>query len=117
MIALILGTPESDGYLIERIIGIYDSEESIPNHFKQQLRENIHSFDDIEDLAIPVYCGSNLTTKDPIIFMDEDTADAVTYYRIQQIEINSPINFIGNIDLPSIIEPDDFIGYADGEEE
>lgn len=104
MIALILGTPDGDGYLIERILGIYDSEESIPDEFKRQLRENIHSFEEIEDLTVPIYCGSNLTIKDPIIFYEEETSDAAMYYRIQPIELNQLVTFIGNLDLPGILD-------------
>jgi hypothetical protein len=93
MYALIHGYPDGDGYLVERVLGIYDSEESVPDKYKEILLKNIKTSKDAYNLETPIYCGTYLTESNKIIF-EYGKMDCIDYYRLQFFEINQPLKLI-----------------------
>ena len=74
MIALIFGWEEGDSNLVESVLGIYDSEESIPGKYRI-------SNEDVD------YLG----------FKDNSDYDAPCYIRLQEIEINKEIHLLDDV--------------------
>lgn len=83
MIALIFGWGEGDSNLVESVIGIYDSEEFIPEKYKTS-DEDIHYLgfqNELSDDEMEEYSSYN----------------GPCYIRLQEIKINEKIHLLDNI--------------------
>lgn len=77
MLALIVGWGESGSKLIEQVIGIYDSESTVPKKFRQ--KEHYYGIiDEVPDKHYEKYYFGKYT--------------GTVYYRLQPVEINKMIH-------------------------
>lgn len=83
MIALIFGWGEGDSNLVESTIGIYDSEESVPEKYKIS-EKNIH------------YLGFRNELSDDEIWK-YSSYNGPCYIRLQEIKINEKIHLLDRI--------------------
>ena len=92
MVALIEGYAIAPYFITECVQGIYDSEESVPMEFKENPRNSI---DDITVFdGTSVYYGSCNCI--PVEDTDEESIfnkETVIYYRLQEITMNSEIDY------------------------
>ncbi len=95
MVALIFGWGEGDSNLVETIVGIYDSEESIPEQYKKcPITENL-TYAELRKNKGAVYYGLNEVPEDDINKFDFGWCAGPTYYRVQPIILNEPITYQG----------------------
>lgn len=92
MYALIFGYLDGDSYLTEVVLGIYDSEEAVPEKYKRVQKQNFKTrIDTFAKNVGVIYCGKQLDLSDPIIFDDSNSMTARPYYRLQSFEVNQPL--------------------------
>ena len=92
MYVLIEGYTIAPHFITECVQGIYDSEESIPTSFKENPRNSIVNISTFKGDS--VYYG--LCNCIPFEDTDEESVfnkEAVIYYRLQEITINSGIDY------------------------
>lgn len=95
MVALIFGWGEGDSNLVETVIGVYDSEESIPEQYKQWPITEDLTYEELRKNRGAVYYGLNEVPEDDINKFDFGWCAGPTYYRVQPITLNERIAYQG----------------------
>jgi hypothetical protein len=96
MVALIFGWGEGDSNLVETVVGIYDSEESIPEQYKKRPITKDLTPEELYKKRGAVYYGLNEISKDDIDKFGFGSYTGPTYYRVQPIILNEPIVYLDN---------------------
>lgn len=95
MVALIFGWGEGDSNLVETIVGIYDSEESIPKQYKEfPITEDL-TYEKLRKERGAVYYGLNKVPEEDMEKFSFEWYSGPTYYRVQPIILNEPILYQG----------------------
>jgi len=95
MVALIFGWGEGDSNLVETVVGIYDSEESIPEQYKQWPITEDLTYVELRKNREVVYYGLNEVSEDEINKFGFGFCNGPTYYRVQPITLNERIAYQG----------------------
>lgn len=95
MVALIFGWGEGDSNLVETVVGIYDSEEAIPEQYKiRPITENL-TYEELRKNRGAVYYGLNKVSEEDMEKFRFGCYSGNSYYRVQSITLNEPISYQG----------------------
>jgi hypothetical protein len=95
MVALIFGWGEGDSNLVETVVGIYDSEESIPEQYKKRPITEDLTPEELHKNKGAVYYGLNKVPENDIDKFNFGCYCGSTYSRVQPIILNEPITYQG----------------------
>ncbi len=95
MVALIFGWGEGDSNLVETVVGIYDSEELIPEKYKKYPITEDLTYGELRKNRESVYYGLNKVPEDDMVKFSFGWCNGPTYYRVQSITLNELISYQG----------------------
>lgn len=95
MYALIFGWAEGDSNLVETVVGIYDSEESIPEKYKKCPITDDLTYEELRKRRESVYYGLNKVPEEDMTRFSFEWFSGPTYYRVQPITLNERITYQG----------------------
>ena len=95
MVALIFGWGEGNSNLVETVVGIYDSEESIPEQYKNRPITEDLTYTELRKNRGAVHYGLNEVSEEDINKFDFGCYAGPTYYRVQPITLNELIPYQG----------------------
>lgn len=98
MVALIFGWGEGDSNLVETVVGIYDSEESIPEQYKKRPITEDLTYEKLRKERGAVYYGLNKVSEEDMEKFSFGWCNGPTYYRVQPITLNEPITYQGMLE-------------------